>query len=278
MVVTARRAGLTLAAVALVLGWEADHRLAAGSLPEPLDAVVVRAVPAPDGIHDLTFAEGHLWSIDTKKSALLEIDPTSGNIVATRPFDVKKARGLTWDGRSFWCGRDDGRFLDQVEKSSGKVVRSLDRRPTSAPPGYEPSSQVPYSPYSMQALAWDGKGLWGAFERGLVGSVVRIDPSHGRTVNAMPAQAMPLGLASDGKSLWMATYDTGRGRALLVRWTIPQVNEVVSVPLQGVERTRTVVARLPGKEPAGLAWDGSALWYADRKQRQIMQLQLPSEQ
>jgi hypothetical protein len=241
------------------------------------DAVVLQSVPAPDAIGGLTFAEGHLWSIDTKKNVLLEIDPANGAVVATQRLEAKKTRGLAWDGRSLWCGRDDGRFVDQIDASSGKVIKSLDRRPMSAPPGYSPDPQAPVSQPSLQALAWGGKSLWGVFERGMGSSVVRVDVSDGRTVNATFAQGIPLGLASDGKWLWMATYDTGRGRALLVRWTIPQGNEVVSFPIQGIERTRTIVARLPGKDPAGLAWDGSALWYADRKLKQLMRLQLPPE-
>jgi hypothetical protein len=36
-----------------------------------------------------------------------------------------------------------------------------------------------------------------------------------------------------------------------------------------------IVARLPGKKPAALAWDGEALWYADREQKTIVRLQLP---
>jgi hypothetical protein len=245
--------------------------------PGPQDAAVLKSVPAPDAIGGLTFAEGHLWSIDARKNVLLKIDPATGEVVATQRVEVKKARGLAWDGRSFWCGRDDGRFVDQVDASSGKVLKSLDRRPTSAPPGYSPDPQAPVSQYSLQALAWGGKSLWGVFERGMGSSVVRIDLSDGRTVNATTAEGIPLGLASDGKWLWMATYDTGRGRALLVRWTIPQANEVVSLPIQGFEQTRRIAARLPGKEPAGLAWDGSALWYADRKLKQLMRLQLPPE-
>ncbi len=41
-------------------------------------------------------------------------------------------------------------------------------------------------------------------------------------------------------------------------------------------QTRAIVARLPGKEPAGLAVDGGALWYADRRLQRLVQLQLPN--
>jgi hypothetical protein len=242
------------------------------------DAEVLTSVPVPDAVGGLSFAGDHLWSIDAKKNMLLKIDPASGAVVATQPLEVRKAKGLAWDGRSFWCGRDGGRFIEQVDASSGKVLKSFDRSMALAPPQSGSSAQAPAeSQYSLQALAWDGKSLWGVFERGMGSSVVRINVADGRTVNATTAQGIPLGLASNGKWLWMATYDTGNGRALLVRWAIPQENEVVSTPAQGIARTRTIVARLPGKDPAGLAWDGGALWYADKKLKTIMKLQLPPE-
>jgi hypothetical protein len=40
---------------------------------------------------------------------------------------------------------------------------------------------------------------------------------------------------------------------------------------------RAIVARLPGEMLTGLAWDGGALWYADRRQQDLKRLQLPPE-
>jgi hypothetical protein len=38
-----------------------------------------------------------------------------------------------------------------------------------------------------------------------------------------------------------------------------------------------LVARLPGKEPSGLSFDGAAFWYADREIKAIRKVMLPPE-
>jgi hypothetical protein len=240
----------------------------AAQLPSTVrDATVLRSVPAPGAVRGLTFAEGQLWSLDARRNDLLGIDPSTGAVVTTRHLEVRKARGLAWDGRSFWCGSDDGRFIHQVDAANGKVLRSLDRR-----------SWDPDSPFTLVALAWDGKYLWGAYEAGLSkSSVARIDVAGGRNVQSFSAQGIPLGLASDGQSLWLATYDVGKGRALLARWSIPEDIERGDVGGYWAGWPRTIVARLPGMTPTGLAWDGGALWYADRKQHDFKRLQLPAQ-
>lgn len=230
------------------------------------NATVLRAVPAPGAIRGLAFAEGHLWSLDARRNDLLQIDPSTGSIVTVRHLEVRKARGLAWDGHSFWCG-GDGRAIYQVDPANGKVLRSLDRR-----------SWDPDSPFTLAALAWDGKYLWGAYEAGTsMSSIARIDVASGRTVRSFSAQGVPLGLATDGQSLWLATYDLGKGGALLARLSIPDDTERRDVGGYWTGRPRTIVARLPGEMPTGLAWDGGALWYADRRQQDFKRLQLPLE-
>jgi len=54
-----------------------------------------------------------------------------------------------------------------------------------------------------------------------------------------------------------ATYDPDGGRALLVRWKVPEAR-VVFKPYVQMGGTRAIVARLPGKQPAALAWDGGS--------------------
>jgi hypothetical protein len=272
------RALWAIAALALAvgLGLHPEAQIPVG-LP---DAAVITSLPAPEAIRGLTFANRRLWSIDARKDVLLEIDAANGTVLSAQAIDVKRARGLAWDGHSFWCGNDDGRLI-QVDAKSGRVLKSYDRRPFSG------AINVADVPFTLQGLAWDGKSLWAAYD-GLNAqrapvfgqpdegyNLVRVDVSDGHDAVNASVQQIPLGLASDGKSLWMATYDAGRGRALLVRWTIPDRYSTVNAPSRVMGRTGLAIARLPGKEPAGLAWDGSALWYADRQQKQFMKLALP---
>jgi hypothetical protein len=228
--------------------------------PQPLaDAVVIESVPAPGAARALTFAQGHLWSIGAERDLLVKIDPATGALVGTLRLEIETVRALAWDGRSFWCAAEgDSPNIYQVDPATGRTLRSIYRPPR------DPAN---WPPTAIEALAWDGKYLWVAFEAGLWSSrLVRLDVADGRAVQSMNAHGIPLGLASDGQSLWMATYDAGSsGRSLLAHWTILDSGMTVSV-----------AARLPGKEPVGLAWDGRALWYADRQQKQLTRLQLPA--
>jgi len=244
--------------------------------PQLRDAVVLKSIPAPDAQRGLTFAQGHLWSIDSKKNQLLQIDPADGHVASTRPLQVKKAGGLSWDGGSFWFIGGDGRALNQTDASGGKARRHFDFWPSSSLQGYGDPPSSADSPLNWRALAWDGKYLWAASEReAMVSRVARIDLSDGHTVGGVTANGVPLGLASDGRWLWMATYDSGRGPAVLVRWRIPNAGDTDRRSYQAMMQSRAIVARLPGKNPVALAWDGEALWYADREQKTIVRLQLP---
>lgn len=252
--------------------------------PKLRDAVVLKSIPAPDALRGLTFADGHLWGIDGRKNVLLQIDPTDGRVVSSQSLDaVRKARGLASDGKAFWFIDSDGRALKHLDPATGKVQKSIARELKAGYPsgmGSTPRTEVGQRD-TLQALAWDGKYLWGANEttsRG--GFLLRFDVADGETVGATPAPGLPLGLASDGTWLWEAVYDSGHGRALLVRWKVPDAGTTVAKYYRNTElgSTRAVVARLPGKQPAALAWDGEALWYADRKQKTISRLQLPTAQ
>jgi hypothetical protein len=244
--------------------------------PQLRDAVVLKSIPAPDALRGLTFAQGHLWSIDSKNNQLLQIDPADGHVASTHPLQVKKAGGLSWDGGSFWFIGGDGRALNQTDASGGKALRHFDFWPESSARGYGDPPSSSDSPLNWRALAWDGKYLWAASEReAMVSVVARIDLSDGHTVGSVLASGIPLGLASDGKWLWMATYDHGRRPAVLLRWRIPDAGETDRRSNQAMRESGAIVAYLPCKQPAALAWDGEALWCADREQKTIVRLQLP---
>ncbi len=260
-------AGLALAAILL------PHPSA--QTPGLRETVVLKSIPAPEAFRGLTFGGGHLWSIDGKRKLLLQIDPASGLVVSTLPFGVKNAGALSWVAGLFWCIGGDGRTLNQVDVISGKTLKQFGSFPGSGFLGYG-GSPSPDSGPNFRALAWDGKYLWAASEEGMVSRVARMDLSSGDSVGVLRAKGIPLGLASDGKWLWMATYGDSRGPAVLVRWKIPDTGDMDPMSYRVMRGSCTTVARLPGKEPAALAWDGEALWCADRKQKTIARLQPPT--
>lgn len=237
----------------------------AGQTPGPRDAIVLRSVPISSAPRGLAFANGHLWSIDRKSNVLLQIDPANGNVTSTRRIDAPVTRGLSWDGGAFWCIGAGGGALYQVDATSGRRLKHF--------------GSFPESPADWRALAWDGKYLWVAFEQQTKAGagLYRKDVSSGQNVAVLAAQGPPLALASDGKRLFMATYDDGGKSAVLVRWMLPDGDAKDTASYHTMERTFTIVARLPGTKPAGLAWDGDALWYADREQARLMRLQMPTE-
>jgi hypothetical protein len=188
---------------------------------------------------------------------------------------VKNAAGLSWVAGSFWSIGDEGRALLQVDTSSGKTLKRYGFLPGLGFVGYGGSPSPDADP-NFRALAWDGKYLWVANEEGPVGRAARIDLSNGETLGVVRAKGTPLGLASDGKWLWMATYGDVRGPAILIQWKIPDGGDRDPIAYQEMRRSYLAVAHLPGKEPAALAWDGETLWCADRKLKTIARLQPPT--
>jgi hypothetical protein len=161
--------------------------------------------------------------------------------------------------------------------ASGSRLHHFDFWPASSPQGYGDPPSAADSSLDWRTLAWDGQYLWVASEQQTKwgARITRMDVSNGWGVGSIPAQGIPLALASDGKWLWMATYDSGRGPAVLVRWKIPDAAPSDRRSYAAMTQTFAMIARLPGKEPAALAWDGEALWYADRQQKRLVRLQLP---
>ncbi|MGA2325013.1 MAG: PQQ-binding-like beta-propeller repeat protein [Bryobacteraceae bacterium] len=251
---TVRAGTMLLVLAALFLG------LAAAQPAKVLsEAKVADSVPAPAAIQGLSMADGVLWSIDAQKGVLTRIRVADKKVVGTLAIRVAKPRALAWDGKTLWCAGDDITKVQQVDPAEGKVLRTI-----------EVAKPRTTSPISVEALAWDGKYLWVAYAAGWSSQLVRVDVASGRIVQSMFADGLPRGLASDGKSLWMATYNGGKAPSLLARWTI--LPDATKMSL-----TRTFVARLPGKDPVGLAWDSGAFWYADRELKVIQKVQLPAE-
>jgi transglutaminase-like putative cysteine protease len=208
-----------------------------------------------------------------------------GKVSASFPLPLKTPTGLAFDGSHFWLADFDTATLNELDPSTGRVLRALDA------PGYAP-----------MGLAWDGSSLWilDSAEK----TVFALDPKSGRTLRALPLDTdNPEGLAWDGKDLWVADARAGQlvrldqqdGTTFL---TVPcptakgprktqEIGMTVAGPsLYVSDRITDAIYRLdlktgtlldyfaaPGPYATGLAWDGEHLWCADYEARTLYKLQ-----
>lgn len=234
--------------------------IAAQPLKPLRELEVVDSMPVRATLQGLTVAAGQLWTIDQRKAALTKIGTAEKKTLATVVIQVAKPRALAWDGKVLWCAGSDITKVHQVDPTNGKVIRTIEvAKPATA------------SPISVEAMVWDGKYLWLAYAAGWSSRLVRVDVANGRVVQSLFAEGLPRGLATDGKSLWMATYNGGKTPSFLARWTILEDATKMSL-------THSFIARLPGRDATGLAWDNGVFWYADRETKAIQKVQLPAGQ
>jgi hypothetical protein len=233
----------------------------AAQTAKPLREVkVVDSIPVKATLQGLSLADGQLWAINPQKVTLTRIGTVEKRVLATMTSRVAKPRALAWDGKTLWCAGEDITKVHQVDPAKGKVLRTI-----------EVAKLATTSPISVEAMVWDGKYLWMAYAAGWSSRLVRVDVAGGSVVQSLFAEGLPRGLATDGKSLWMAAYNGGKTPSFLARWTILEDATTMSL-------THAFVARLPGRDPLGLAWDHGAFWYADRETKVIQKVQLPAEQ
>ncbi len=224
------------------------------------DVKVIESVAAPAAIQGLAASDGNLWSIDSRKGTLLKFRAGERAITRAVAARVDKPKAVAWDGSTLWCAGAAANRLHQVDPASGRILKTV-----------EIQMQKVASPVSLESLAWDGKTLWVGHSAGWSSRLSRVDVATGRVIQSLFSEGVPRALTSDGKYLWMATYNNGKLPSLLAQWTILEDPGKMS-------RTHKFLARLPGKEPVGLARDGQMFWYADRERKSFEKIQLPAEQ
>lgn len=223
------------------------------------DAKVMESVPVDKAIHGLAVSEGNMWSFDAVSGALLSF--RSGQRTAMKKLAVRvaKPKAVAWDGKTFWCAGAEPNRVYQVDAASGAVLKTL-----------EIETPKTVSPVSLDSLAWDGKALWVGHSAGWSSRISRVDVASGRVTLSFFSEGVPRALAADGNHVWMASYNGGELPSLLSQWTI-------GADAKQISRTRRFLARLPGKDPVGLARDGQTFWYADRTLKSFQRVQLPEE-
>ncbi len=206
--------------------------------------------------------------------------PSTGEaltVMLDLPAPGSEPRGLAWDGACLWYVDTKLQALLRLDPDTLRVDRSL---PIDA---------------DARGLEWHLGALWLADNQAK--AVHCIDPRDGRVLTSirMPADEYLAGTASDGQTLYQASYggrvyaiDSGSGQILDrrqagenmcgVAWVngwlwytddvLPALHQIV--PDSGQE---TAQYSLNG-DPAGLTWDGTCFWCAEYAAHRILRLHI----
>lgn len=215
-------------------------------LPDLTSADASIRVPARQAT-GLAIAGDRLWTVDAGSREILELDARTGALQRRISIPVQQPRGLAFDGTNLWVGDAADRQLHAFDAATGTRIRSLPLE-VSPEKGYR----------SLEALAWDGQALWTAIAAGFSSSFNQIDRESGRIVRSIFADCDPRGLAFEGPNLWSLCFNGERNPPTLDR------RDRAAAEAEMV-RSRALGRKLEGRSPAGLAFDGAALWYVDAR-------------
>jgi glutamine cyclotransferase len=157
--------------------WFATER-ALHALDPGTGATVRTLVLACDG--GTAFDGRHLFQL--AGGQILEIDPATGAIVASRPAPATGYSGLTWAEGFLWLGRYGDRQVLKLDPATGAVLRTLT------------------SNRFVTGVTWVDGELWHATWEDGVSELRRIDPADGAVLArlALPPGVQVTGLEADG--------------------------------------------------------------------------------
>lgn len=226
--------------------------------PKPKELKIIESIRIPDVMpHGLVMAQQALWAVDTKERALKKIDLETKGIVLAVSLQIGEPRGIAWDGKTFWIVDNREKAVHQVGPDTGAILRTV-----AVPIDYDREKAV------LEAAAFDGKHLWVAYFAGWSSRILRMDAETGEVLQSMFAKGHPRALATDGRRLWMVSYNQGRYTGVISERTIMDDADQMNLSMRFVGRT-------PGKEPVGLAYDGRYLWITDREMKAVDKVGLP---
>ena len=205
----------------------------------------------------LVMAQKALWAVDTKARALKKIDIETKRVVSTVPLRIGEPRGITWDGKMFWVVDNREKVVHQIEPEKGTIIHTV-----AVPIDFDRKKAV------LEGAAFDGKHLWVAYFAGWSSKILRMDAETGEVLQSMFAKGHPRALTTDGRRLWMVSYNQGRYTGVISERTIMDDAERMNLSVKFVGRT-------PGKEPVGMAYDGQYLWITDREMKAVHKVGLP---
>lgn len=95
---------------------------------DPATGAVISTVPSPaaSGSAGLTWAEGSLWVAHHRERKILQVDPSSGQVLRTIA-STRFVTGVTFADGDLWHAtwENDASDLRRVEKDTGEVLETL---------------------------------------------------------------------------------------------------------------------------------------------------------
>lgn len=200
---------------------------------------------------DLAFDGARLWLLDDEARVLYKLDPATGEVLATEAIASECPQGITWAQDRLWIS----------DEAAGNLMRlSPDLRTTDAActaPGIGPST----APHRLGGLAFDGVLLWSGAIAGWSSRMNQVDPETGDVVRFHFTKGRPEGIEIAGRRLWSATDNSGHRLGSIYEYDAETGLYVTQFDT-------------PGNYPAGIAFDGEALWCVDRESLTIHRLSL----
>jgi hypothetical protein len=210
-----------------------------GATPEDAKGVLMRINPETNEV-DQTIElpirprglavddDGTIWVSSHIDSAIVRVDATSGDVLAT--VDVNVPWNITLSPEALWvAGNDEESSLTEIDPATNQVVET---KPSGA--------------WMIAALRYGADSLWlSSFNPEAVGEVQRIDPESGEVI-ARVALSGPGDIAIDDNGVWVLSNAT---------------QEVTQID----PATNQVVARYKGGPPDlwGIAAGYDAVWVSN---------------
>jgi len=214
---------------------------------------ILLSFPAPgSGPRDLAWDGTHLWILDDQEQRAYEVDPTTGDLLRTVTLPAAEPVGLAWWEGQAWVSDAAGLQLKRMNAGLEEVSQVLPA------PGVSDSPATAFRPGALTA---DGKTLWSGAIAGWSSRVSQVDAFTGKIIRFVFTKGFPEGVATDGDVLWTVTSNGGHRLGIVYAYDYES-----GLYLSHFDT--------PGDEPAGLAFDGEALWCADRKTMTIHRLAL----
>ncbi|MFQ5583875.1 MAG: hypothetical protein ACE5GL_05520, partial [Calditrichia bacterium] len=158
--------------------------------------------------------------------------------------------GLAFDGSFLWISDNTTRKIYKIDPATGSVDQEIDLPVTVLNNGILP----------LGGLAWDGSHLWCGLIAGWSSRISQLT-EQGKVKKFYFTKGYPLGVESDGKSLWTITDNGGLRSGILYQYDISTGLYVTHFDT-------------PCEFPVGLAYDGQYFWTIDREKNVVLKLKI----
>jgi hypothetical protein len=202
--------------------------------PLPLEWRLSDPVDLPSGARHLAFGDGLLWTALPGDGQVVGLSPEDGTIARRLPLAHDNTRGLAWAEGKLWITLAEPNRLLVLDAEAGGELRcqALEGMEWIGPPAMV-DGELWIADYFMGAVAHfdptdPGKPEWSELAGpspgpmatvdgsmwhidGFSRLIIESDPGGGlRSFAERPFLDEDMGIASDGETLWLASFDRGR--------------------------------------------------------------------